>query len=855
MLKKKSSRIRQQILILVQALSLAALGITIVFYLLNARLYISKDGIKDNEHRIASLGELRSNYYDSEIYVQNLKNTLDDIGKLVVIKEQLENAGQFDGSKLINIGEYAYRDKNEVYSGPLVYYYLEDLISWEQSGFNHKFHTFDSFEQMDEFFSPNVSYVLSSSGIDKKNSESSSTDKSSAEQSKGIIEYDKTTSSAEDKGNQVPTLDMITEEFKNSDGKELIECAKSAEEYSLLCSVLEESAEKLYKSYTNYQLYNDFYSTDKSNVKFYVSFGSGKNKKVYSNLINARTLSDEVLPEYFKSLGEYLYVDLDNMEFLTNTPLYFDAVKDSFNSYDRLFFEDCSIWMGIDTTYPVDDVYYDNYHAYKDTIHKFPWIVTGVCIALIIFIALLVANTGFEIRYFKKENKEELSDFDKLHIEVEFLFYILLATVVYISCLIVMDGMNIWTLSLKTVLILPLGIFMFLFTYIGLQVFYTIVRRISSENFWDKSFFAWIIRNVFFKNNTVKRFWWRIYDESSVAVRTWSKYLLFMVYNTFWACMLFFSTHPVLSFLALLIFDTISGFYLFLKNVEQKKIVDGIRKINTGEYDYKIDTSKMHGDTKSFAEAVNDIGNGLKTAVETSTRDEKLKADLITNVSHDLKTPLTSIVNYVDLIKREKIDNEKVNEYVRILDEKSQRLKQLTMDLLEASKVTSGNITLELEKINFTELLYQSEGEFEEKFEEKGLSVVKCVPNEPVMILADPRRMWRIIENLYGNIYKYALENTRVYLDLSRDTKNNTMILSIKNVSKNQLNFAADELTERFIRGDVARSTEGSGLGLSIAKSLTQAHNGKFDIYLDGDLFKVTLTFPLVSDNLEMSNE
>lgn len=853
MKKKKTSKIGQQFLILVQALSLACLGVTVLFYLFSARLFISKGGIKYNDHRIASLGELRSNFYDADIYVENLQNTLDDIGKLVVIKEEVENGGVYDGEKLINIGEYAYRDKEGSYTGPTVYYHLDDLISWEQSGFDHVFHTFESFEQMDEYFKPNVSYVFNGS---KENSSNKNEDlnknssKKSEETEKKVLTEEQKNASVDttDRGNKVPTLDMITEVYKNSDGKELIECARNAEEYTLLCTVLEETASKLYKSYINYQLYNEYYSTEESNIKYFVSFGDGKNKKVYSNLLNARTISEEVIPDYFKELGEYLYINLDNKEFLTNTPLYFDSVKDSFNSYNRLFFEDCDIWVGLDISYPVSDVYSENFYAFKNTIKIFPWIVTGVATALIAFVVLLVTNTGYEIKNHHKENKGELGDFDKLPIEVEFLFFVLLGTIIYISCRIVMDDMNIWKTSERALLIVPAGIFMFLFTYIVLLAFYTVVRRISSENFWDKSFLAWLIRNLFFRNNKLKRFWWRIYDESSVAVRTWSKYLLFMVYNTFWACMLFFSSHPVLSFMALFVFDTFAGFYLFFKNVEQKKIVDGIRRINTGEYDYKIDISKMHGDTKAFAEAVNDIGLGLKTAVETSTRDEKLKADLITNVSHDIKTPLTSIINYVDLIKRENIENEKVNGYIAILDEKSQRLKQLTMDLLEASKVTSGNITLECEKINFTELLYQSEGEFEEKFEEKGLTVVKCVPNDPVMVWADPRRMWRIIENLYGNIYKYALENTRVYLDLSRNIETEEMVLSLKNVSKNQLNFAAEELTERFIRGDVARSTEGSGLGLSIAKSLTQAHNGNFDIYLDGDLFKVTLTFPLYKE-------
>jgi len=224
-----------------------------------------------------------------------------------------------------------------------------------------------------------------------------------------------------------------------------------------------------------------------------------------------------------------------------------------------------------------------------------------------------------------------------------------------------------------------------------------------------------------------------------------------------------------------------------------------------------------------------------------SMKNERLKADLITNVSHDIKTPLTSIINYVDLLKREDIPNERAQNYLEVLEQKSQRLKQLTEDLLEASKISSGNITLQMERINFVELVYQTGGEFNEKFEAKGLTAITKLPREPVVIMADGRRIWRVVENLYNNVAKYAMANTRVYVDMTMEE--DWVTLSIKNISQNALNIQADELTERFIRGDVSRSTEGSGLGLSIAKNLTELMGGEFEIYLDGDLFKVSISF------------
>ena len=242
---------------------------------------------------------------------------------------------------------------------------------------------------------------------------------------------------------------------------------------------------------------------------------------------------------------------------------------------------------------------------------------------------------------------------------------------------------------------------------------------------------------------------------------------------------------------------------------------------------------------------MNSIGEGIDEAVNTSMKDEKLKADLITNVSHDIKTPLTSIINYVDLIKREDIDNERIKEYVEVLEQKSQKLKQLTEDLVEASKISSGNISIQLSRINFVELVNQTIGEFYEKLEASSLQVIFKPQDQNMSIMADSRHLWRVIENLLNNVCKYALSGTRVYLDMHYETVENArkVIFSIKNISAKELNIDASELSERFIRGDESRTTEGSGLGLSIAKNLTIAQGGTFDIKLDGDLFKVIITF------------
>ena len=246
--------------------------------------------------------------------------------------------------------------------------------------------------------------------------------------------------------------------------------------------------------------------------------------------------------------------------------------------------------------------------------------------------------------------------------------------------------------------------------------------------------------------------------------------------------------------------------------------MDGLKKISDGELQYKIKTDTLTGKQKVMAEYINNIGSGLDAAVENSLKKERMQTELITNVSHDLKTPLTSIINYVDLMKRENPTDPKIQEYLRILDEKSQRLKVLTEDVVEASKASTGNIKLEMNDIDFVEMVQQVIGEFEEKFQEKNLTMM-----------------------VHFTDVKYAMEGTRVYAEISN--RNKKVTFSLKNISAQPLNISADELTERFIRGDVARNTEGSGLGLSIAKSLTELQGGEFKLYLDGDLFKVMITF------------
>lgn len=269
----------------------------------------------------------------------------------------------------------------------------------------------------------------------------------------------------------------------------------------------------------------------------------------------------------------------------------------------------------------------------------------------------------------------------------------------------------------------------------------------------------------------------------------------------------------------------------------------GGKQISAGDINYRIKSAFLFGPLKKHAEYLNSINSAVTRAVEERMKSENLKTELITNVSHDLKTPLTSIVNYIDLLKKEKLDNVKANEYIEVIDRQSQRLKKLTIDIVEASKAATGNIDINYENTVLNVILLQTNGEYAERLQENNLTLIQEIPENEINISTDGRLLWRIIDNLMNNICKYSMPGTRVYINLF--SANNNAIITFRNISKNKLTVSSETLTERFVRGDTARNSEGSGLGLSIAKSLTENMGGKLDIFIDGDLFKVTLSFPM----------
>ena len=263
-----------------------------------------------------------------------------------------------------------------------------------------------------------------------------------------------------------------------------------------------------------------------------------------------------------------------------------------------------------------------------------------------------------------------------------------------------------------------------------------------------------------------------------------------------------------------------------------------------GNLSYQVDTKNMIWDLKEHGENLNSIGAVMSQAIEERMKSERMKAELVTNVSHDIKTPLTSIINYSDLISKESCENENIREYAAVLLKQSERLKKMLENLIEASKASTGNIEVSLTPCDAGVILTQAVGEYEGRMKAAGLSLIAKQPEKSVRIMADGRLLWRVFDNLLNNICKYAQGGTRVYITL--EEKDGDAFISFKNTSKYPLDITAEELTERFVRGDKSRSTEGSGLGLSIAKNLTELQGGAFHLSIDGDLFKATLKFTII---------
>ena len=593
-------------------------------------------------------------------------------------------------------------------------------------------------------------------------------------------------------------------------------------------------------AYSTVMELSDRYSKGHTNVKYCYQLVDDKGIKVrHSNVgDNITTMSTDEVTKYFTSLGKYICFNPDKVQMATNIN---DAIsiEDILGNFDYNFAEGSRIWIGVDTDYPADDILKLSKETYAGLYNYYFEAIVSFAVSTLLLLAILVIltiNAG-KVTLIREDDTQEVivksARIDRIPIEILAIVTILTLLLLSLGSEYALDYLiNGKLIKYNSITAITLaGIAGFVICAIKIFLYLIYVRKFKCKLMWNTS----LCRLVLGKSRQAAL---DLYDNGSLVVRTWLPYLIFLALNL--VLVLLGLTGTLIAF----IIDMFVGVWLYNESRVRSKIVDGIDVIAGGDAKHKIDTAGMHGYNLNLAEAVNSIGDGIDKAVSTSMKDERMKADLITNVSHDIKTPLTSIINYVDLLKRANIEDETARGYIDILEQKSLRLKALTNDLVEISKISSGNITLELVNLNMVEMINQVTGEFDERFKEKSLIPILNLPKEDVVIHADGQALYRILENLYINIYKYALRGTRVYIDLV--TNENKALLTIRNISAEPVNLDSAMLTERFIRGDISRGTEGSGLGLSIAKSLAEAQNGRLELSLDGDLFKVVVSFDLI---------
>lgn len=493
------------------------------------------------------------------------------------------------------------------------------------------------------------------------------------------------------------------------------------------------------------------------------------------------------------------------------------------------------------------DAFYDMWQDFSYAKQSLP-ILFGVffvsLVGMIICLIHLIRVTGQKERY----GKVHFMFVDRIYNEVHFLLVFLyaMASTVVASALmdVIMKGtVQFWSYVFATML----GVLYLAAVAIALSYILSVTRQIKDRSFFRNTWISASIRRMseLFTDKTF-RGWMVIvmlcYGLGNCAIM--GAMVLAPVYGHFRMSVLFG--------VGLVLFNVFC-MYLFIRALRSlKEIMVSARESSKGNFSYPLDLNKISPSFLNFAEDVANIQVGLKEAVDHAVRGERMKAELITNVSHDLKTPLTSIISYVDLLKNEKLENETASAYVEVLHDKSYRLKQLIEDLIEASKASSGNLTVEKMRVDYKQLTLQAMGEMEDKTEAVGLTFkVSC--NEPVFINADGGHMWRILENLLSNVIKYSMPNSRVYVDLFK--MDGFGVLVMKNISAAPIDFDETRLTERFVRGDVSRTTEGSGLGLSITQSLAEIQGGTFGIQVDGDLFKSIVSIPLWMDEEENEEE
>lgn len=828
--KEAISQQKREFFLFLERILSVFLAVCICFIFINSFFNVSTS-YGTTYHYAASPLEQEQAFEEKEIFHSLLLGNMEQITRYVVIRHQLETDGVYDENKKVDISEYANRNSKVSQKMPRVEYYLDDLVTWGNYGFTYKT-IVGTEEALNSLFLKNIVEKIGNQQLLEEYDD----EEYEVKEYPGSLQENAEIIKRETADGEQTAMEIIVARYRTAEGKDLMEYASDAEQYGELKKNLEITAQNLFSNYTEYMALEQQYGRANTNIGYCYQVPSERGLQYYTNseLNVIGKTPDDITAMVKEQGGKFIYFNPDKVQINTNTEISAKQMRSMLKVHEYTFGDDTRVWVWIDTLYPAKD----SLQMVREELSSFrPYFVTFAICAASAFFLLIMLMIYLSYKEGRVEKEEyvtvyEIRKQDRIWLEFWILFALGLEIILAKVGWQLLTGFKNGTISYAT-LPVTIGIIVFIMNEIGIRFYFSLVRRIKAKKVWETTFLytAWK-KTTDFVIKTI--------TNGNLVSRIWIPYMIFLILNLILVLLGFGGV------IGAFLLDILVGAYLYRESKQREEIVAGIERIKNGESKYRIDTTYLRGENLRLAESVNSIGVGIRNAVESSMKDEKLKTDLITNVSHDIKTPLTSIITYVDLLKRENISESRIRGYIEVLDNKSQRLKQLIDDLVEASKISSGNISIQLETINFVELTKQAIGEFSEKFAANDLTLVTKFPDTPIQIEADSSQLWRVMENLFQNVFKYAMHGTRVYIEMEEEgegaAKKNTF--SVKNISASYLEIEADDLTERFIRGDRSRQTEGSGLGLSIAKNLIEAQEGEFEVIVDGDLFKVVIKFP-----------
>ena len=764
--------------------------------------------------------EKEQSFEEREIFHTLLLGKMEQITEYAAISHVLETKGEYDGTKVIDLGEKIQEESSKKLTVP---YYLDDLIAWGNYGFEYITYT-GTWQDLET--------IVKGESQGEENEENSTLKKY-----EGSLEDNRNKLAQETPQEGRYAMEVIKPRYYSIQGKDLLEYASSIEEYEMLKEVLIALSGELCSDYTKYIALKEECAEGKTNVNYCLKIPNGQEEIYYTNstLDTERKTPQEITSEIRSMSKTFLYFDPDKVQINTNTDISAKQMRNLLREQKEIFTDSAKVWFWMDDHYNAEDSFQKvktQLEEYKPYQHI---LLITIIISVLAIILCVIILTKTEGRAWEEDRLIYITKkSDRFPVETWTILVIMAEGCLFVFIGLLLHSYQKGNLSAAVVPVL-VGITAFLGNEIGSRWYLSMVRRKKAGCFFKTTLF-------YLMGKKGKEFAVKTYENGGLVSRTWIPYLVFLMINLILVLL------GIGGVVGAFLLDMLLGIFYYNQKKQLSDIVEGIQRIREGDSKHRIDTSKLKGELYDLAVAVNGIGSGIRLAVESSMKDEKMKTDLITNVSHDIKTPLTSIITYVDLLKRENIKEERILGYLDILDNKSQRLKQLIDDLVEASKISSGNISLQFDTLDFVQLVKQALGEFDERLKEKQLQLVFKDPKEAMFIEADSSQLWRVMENLITNACKYSLSGTRIYVEMDSVEEEGKWRnhFFIKNISENLLEVGAEELMERFMRGDLSRKTEGSGLGLSIAKNLIEAMGGEFKIEVDGDLFKASISFEAV---------